>query len=111
MTQDLIRDNQLNRKATADALRRFLEEIIRASGLELKATVHFLAPDARAGEGEAEVAADVDGKDKESLLERGAEVLKAFEHLAPRGRRLERACHEKIHIDCGAYRALRVEEP
>ena len=56
MPQDLIRDNQLNRKATADALRRFLEEIIRASGLELKATVHFLAPDASAGEGEAEVA-------------------------------------------------------
>jgi len=110
MTQDLIRDNQLNRKATADALRRFLEEIIRASGLELKATVHFLAPDASAGEGEAEVAADVDGKDKEILLERGAEVLKAFEHLALRALRLEPAFHEKIHIDCGGYRALRFEE-
>ncbi len=110
MAQDLIRDNQLNRKATADALRRFLEEIIRASGLELKATVHFLAPDASAGEGEAEVAADVDGKDKEILLERGAEVLKAFEHLALRALRLEPAFHEKIHIDCGGYRALRFEE-
>ena len=110
MAQDLIRDNQLNRKATADALRRFLEEIIRASGLELKATVHFLAPDVSAGEGEAEVAADVDGKDREILLERGAEVLKAFEHVALRALRLAPAFHEKIHIDCGGYRALHFEE-
>jgi spoIIIJ-associated protein len=110
MAQDLIRDNQLNRKATADALRRFLEEIIRASGLELKATVRFLAPEESAEEGEAEVAADVDGKDREILLERGAEVLKAFEHVALRALRLEPAFHEKIHIDCGGYRALRFEE-
>jgi spoIIIJ-associated protein len=110
MAQDLIQDKQFNRKATADALRRFLEEIIRASGLELKATVHFLAPEASAGEGEAEVAADVDGKDKEILLERGAELLKAIEHLALRALRLEPAFHEKIHIDCGGYRAVRFEE-
>jgi spoIIIJ-associated protein len=110
MAQDLIRENQLNRKATADALRRFLEEIIRASGLELKATVHFLAPDVSAGEGEAEVAADLDGKDREILLDRGAEVLKAFEHLALRALRLVPAFHEKIHIDCGGYRALHFEE-
>jgi spoIIIJ-associated protein len=110
MAQDLIRDNQLNRKATADALRRFLEEMIRTSGLELKATVHFLAPEANAEEGEAEVAADVDGKDKEILLEHGAEVLKAIEHLALRALQLEPAFHEKIHIDCGGYRAVRFEE-
>src|SRR5260370_12142400 len=44
------------------------------------------------------------------LLERGAEVLKAFEHLAIRALRLEPAYHEKIHIDSGGYRALRFEE-
>jgi predicted RNA-binding protein Jag len=110
MAQDPIRDNQFNRKATADALRRFLDEMIRASGLELKATVHFLAQDASAEEGEAEVAADVDGKDREILLEHSAEVLKAIEHLALRALRLEPAFHEKIHIDCGGYRAVRFEE-
>jgi len=52
----------------------------------------------------------LDGKDKEILLERGAEVLKAFEHLAFRALRLEPAFHEKIHIDSGGYRALRFEE-
>jgi spoIIIJ-associated protein len=64
-----------------------------------------------AGSGsDAEVLADLDGKDKEILLERGAEVLKAFEHLAFRALRLEPAFHEKLHIDCGGYRALRFEE-
>ena len=59
---------------------------------------------------DAEVVADVDGRDKEILLERGAEVLKALEHLAFRALRLEPEHHEKIHIDCGGYRALRFEE-
>jgi spoIIIJ-associated protein len=66
-----------------------------------------VAPDAG---GDAEVIADIDGKDKELLLERGAEVLKALEHLAFRALRLETAFHEKIHVDCGGYRALRFEE-
>jgi spoIIIJ-associated protein len=67
----------------------------------------LVAPDAG---GDAEVIADIDGKDKELLLERGAEVLKALEHLAFRALRLETAYHEKIHVDCGGYRALRFEE-
>lgn len=110
MLQELIRDGQLDRQATAEALRQFLENIIRASGLELKVNVRAVAADGSATEGEAEVLADLDGRDKEILLERGAEVLKAFEHLAFKALRLEPAYHEKIHIDCAGYRALRFEE-
>ena len=110
MTQDLIRDGRLDRQATADALRRFLEEIVRVSGLELKITVRAIALDGAGPGGDAEVLADLDGQDKEILLERNAEVLKAFEHLAFRALRLEPTYHEKIHIDCGGYRALRFEE-
>jgi spoIIIJ-associated protein len=44
------------------------------------------------------------------LLARGAELLKALEHMAFRALRLEPAFHEKIHLDCGGYRALRFEE-
>jgi spoIIIJ-associated protein len=110
MVQELIRDGQLNRQATADALRRFLEESIRTSQLDLKVTVQAAASDSHAGEGDAEVVADIDGRDKEILLERSAEVLKAIEHLAFRALRLEPVFHEKIHIDCGGYRALRFEE-
>jgi predicted RNA-binding protein Jag len=93
MAQNLIQENQLNRKATADALRKFLEEVIRMSKLELKATVHFLAPDATEGEGEPVVAADIDGKDREILLEYNGELLKAIEHLAFCALRLEPAFH------------------
>jgi spoIIIJ-associated protein len=107
MAQELIRDGKLDRQTAADALRDFLETIIRAAGLQLKVTVTLAEP---ASGNDAEVLADVDGRDKEILLERGADVLKALEHLAFRALRLEPEHHEKIHIDCGGYRALRFEE-
>jgi spoIIIJ-associated protein len=110
MAPELIREGRLDREATADALRRFLEEMVRVSGLELRIHVRSVAADGANPEGDAEVLADLDGKDKELLLERNAEVLKAFEHLAFKALRLEPAFHEKIHIDSGGYRALRFEE-
>jgi spoIIIJ-associated protein len=84
--------------------------MVRVSALELKVNVHPVSAGGEGSGGDAEVLADLDGKDKEILLERGAELLKAFEHLAFRALRLEPAFHEKIHIDCGGYRALRFEE-
>ena len=110
MAQELIHDGKLDRQAAAEALRRFLENMVRVSALELKVNVHPVSADGEGSGGDAEVLADLDGKDKEILLERGAELLKAFEHLAFRALRLEPAYHEKIHIDCGGYRALRFEE-
>ena len=114
MPPELVKDGQLDRVAAADALRRFLEETVRTAGFQLKVTVSVVAPkgeDSAAGTGhEEEVIADLDGRDKELLLERGAELLKALEHLAFRALRLEPTFHEKIHLDCGGYRALRFEE-
>jgi spoIIIJ-associated protein len=110
MSPEIIRDGKLDRPAAADALRQFLENIIRASELELRATVQPVAAGATGIEGDAEVLADLDGPDKGILLERNAEVLKAVEHLAFKALRLEPAFHERIHIDCGGYRALRFEE-
>ena len=110
MAQDLIRDGKLDRQAAAEALRKFLEEIVRVAGFDLKVKVHAVEPPAGDSSSEAEVIADLDGRDKEILLERNAEVLKAFEHLAFRALRLEPTFHEKIHLDSGGYRALRFEE-
>ncbi|HKV26107.1 MAG TPA: R3H domain-containing nucleic acid-binding protein [Candidatus Acidoferrum sp.] len=110
MTKDLIQNGELDRQAAADALRAFLEELVRVSGLDLKVSVRAVSPSAESSGQEAEVLADLDGRDKEILLERNAEVLKAIEHLAFRALRLEPAHHEKIHLDCGGYRALRFEE-
>jgi spoIIIJ-associated protein len=109
MAQELIKDGHLDREAAAEALRQFLETTIRAAGFQLKVTVRAIAPEGTAGS-DAEVVADLDGRDKELLLERGAELLKALEHLAHRALRLEPAFHEKIHLDSGGYRALRFEE-
>ena len=110
MVPNLIHDGKLDRIATAEALRKFLDDSVRAAGLELKVNVRAVAPETAGLEGHAEVIADLDGKDKEILLERNAEVLKAIEHLAFRALRLEPAFHEKIHVDCAGYRALRFEE-
>jgi len=110
MPPELIRDGKLDRQATAEALSQFLESIVRVSGLDLKVNVRAISEDGSATEGDAEVLADLDGRDKEILLERGADVLKAFEHLAFKALRLEPTYHEKIHIDSGGYRALRFEE-
>ncbi|HUC53617.1 MAG TPA: R3H domain-containing nucleic acid-binding protein [Candidatus Cybelea sp.] len=110
MALELIHEGKLDRQTAADALRQFLENMVLVTGLELKVQVRALPAESAGSGSEAEVLADLDGKDREILLERGADVLKAFEHLAFRALRLEPAYHEKIHIDCGGYRALRFEE-
>jgi spoIIIJ-associated protein len=110
MAQELIREGKLDRTAAADALRKFLDGLVRTAKLDLKVTVKAVDGSVAGDSNEAEVFADLDGRDKEVLLERGAEVLKAIEHLAFRALRLEPAYHDKIHLDSGGYRALRFEE-
>ena len=110
MAKDFVRDGKLDRPAAAEALREFLLNMVRAAHLELSVKVSAAEPTTGAEEGEAEVFADLDGKDKEILVARGGEVLKALEHLAFRALGLEPAFHEKIHLDCGGFRALRFEE-
>jgi spoIIIJ-associated protein len=109
MSQEIMRNGQLDRSAAVDALRKFLEDVVRASGLQLHVSVQPVAAPSAGVEG-AEILVDLDGADKDLVLERNAEVLRAIEHLAYKALRLEPAFHERIHIDCGGYRALRFEE-
>lgn len=110
MSKEFVREGKLDREAAAEALRDFLQKIIRSSHFELTVKVRTAEPSSGTEEGEAEVFADLDGRDKEILQARGGEVLKALEHLAFRALGLEPAYHEKIHLDCGGFRALRFEE-
>jgi len=110
MSKAFVHDGKLDREGSAAALREFLEKVLKAAGLDLHVTVRTAAATGQAGEGEAEIFADLDGGDKEILLARGGEVLKALEHLVFRALSLEPAHHEKVHLDCGGYRALRFEE-
>jgi len=108
MSKEFVREGKLDREAAAEALRQFLEKIIRAGKLDLRVNVRTAAPSG--DEGEPEVYGDLDGRDKEVLMARGGEVLKALEHLVFRALNLDPAFHEKIHLDCGGFRALRFEE-
>jgi len=110
MSKEFVRDGKLDREAATEALRDFLQKVLRAAQLELTLKVRAAEPAAASDEGSAEVFADLDGKDKDILLARGGEVLKALEHLVFRALNLEPAYHEKIHLDCAGYRALRFEE-
>ena len=110
MTKEFVREGKLDRVAAADALRDFLPKIVRAAGLELSVNVRVAEAGSGSVEGEAEIFADLDGKDNELLMARGGEVLKALEHIAFRALALEPIFHEKIHLDCGGFRALRFEE-
>jgi len=108
--KEFVREGKLDRVAAADALRDFLPKIVRAAGLELSVNVRVAEAGSGSVEGEAEIFADLDGKDNELLMARGGEVLKALEHIAFRALALEPIFHEKIHLDCGGFRALRFEE-
>jgi spoIIIJ-associated protein len=110
MTKELVREGKLDREAAAEALRDFLNKIVSAGKFDLIVKVQTGDSSASTQEGAAEVLADLDGKDKEILIARGGEVLKALEHLAFRALDLDPAFHEKIHLDCGGFRALRFEE-
>ena len=111
MTESVIRDGKLDRDRAIEALRRFLDPVLKAARWDVSYTTTTAEPssDPNATE-QAEVIVDFAGKDKEVLLERGAEVLKALEHLAHKALRLEPVHHEKVRLDCGGYRALRMEE-
>ena len=110
MTKEFVRDGKLDRVAAADALRDFLPRIVRAAGLDLAVNVRLTEAAAGSEEGAAEIFADLDGKDNEVLMARSGEVLKALEHIVFRALGLEPVFHEKIHLDCGGFRALRFEE-
>ena len=110
MTQNLFENGQLNRTAAAESLQKFLQQIVSAATLDLKINVRALPPGVPPDAGGAEVFADLAGRDRELLLERGAELLHAIEHLALRALRLEPPWQDKLLLDSGGYRALRIEE-
>jgi len=110
MTKQFVQNGKLDRAAAAEVLQTFLEKVLRAGHFELTLKVRTLEPAGASEEGESEIFADLDGKDKDIFLARSGEVLKALEHLVFRVLNLEPAFHEKIHLDCSGYRAIRFEE-
>ncbi len=53
---------------------------------------------------------DLSGSDSPLLLENGAELLRAFEHVALEMLRLPLDEHDKINFDCQNFRSARLQE-
>ncbi len=99
------------REAVVPELKRCLDAILRAANFDLKYQLQFPEPAARNPEHErAEIVVEFDGPDRDLLLERGAELLQALEHVVVRCIRLERELHDRVQFDCGHYHADRLAE-
>jgi spoIIIJ-associated protein len=110
MSANLGRNDGLDREAVAAGLRRYLDTMIRTGHFNLHYRIQLQEP---VGEGELEtpeIVVHLDGPDRDLVLERGAELLKALEHIAVRWLRLDREQHDRVRFDCGTYHADRLAE-
>ena len=88
-------------------LREFLAIAIPATGLAIEWELAALQnPDSQ----ESEIAVIFRGADEELLLDRNAELLLALEHIAHRWLKLDPRLHDRVRLDCGDYRANRLDE-
>lgn len=97
--------------ATAKKISELLNQIIQLGGFKLKykITVDPPVPEDRDWERPV-ILVDLAGPDSSLLLERGGEVLRAFECIAIESVRLTSEEHEKIAFDCMNFRKARIEE-
>jgi spoIIIJ-associated protein len=110
MSPNFTRDGRLDREAAAEELRRYLDTILRAGRFDLRFRIQLQEPAAGQELETPEIVVNLDGPDRDLLLERGAELLKALEHIAVRWLRLDRELHDRIRFDCGTYHADRLAE-
>jgi len=110
MPASFVHDGKLDREAAAAELRRCLDTILRTARFHLSYRVD-VAPQSEAGDLEtAEIVVTFEGPDKELLLERNGDLLKALEHIAVRWLRLEPQLHNRVRLDCENFRASRMAE-
>ena len=95
---------RLDREAITAGLKRYLDTILRAG--QFNFTYDIKAQD---GDG-SEIVVNLDGPDRDLLLERGGELLQALEHVAVRWLRLDRELHDRVRLDCGTFHADRLAE-
>jgi spoIIIJ-associated protein len=89
-------------------LREFLDLAVREMGLSVAFEISPATQ--KPAEGEPEILITFRGEDEALLLERNAELLLSFEHIAHRWLRLDPRQHDRVRFDCGDYRATRLEE-
>ena len=107
---NLIVDGKLDHAATVEELRRCIETLLRKARFQLSFEVRATGPAATKEFENPEILVEFKGRDQDLLLERGAELLLALEHIALRWLWLDPQFYGRIRFDAGGYRALRIEE-
>ena len=107
---NLIVDGQLDHAATVADLRRCLETILRKGRFQVSFEIREASPAASKELENPEIVVNFNGRDQDLLLERNAELLLAFEHIALRWLWLDPQFYGRIRFDAGGYRAMRIEE-
>lgn len=97
--------------AAAHRINDLLKGILASGTFRLKyrITVDPQLPEDRDWE-KPEIMVEFSGPDGSALLERGAELLRSFEHLAQEMLRLGPDEHDKVVFDCQNYRTTRLQE-
>jgi spoIIIJ-associated protein len=97
--------------AAAKQIDQFLKGLLTEGGFRLKYRIMVDPPveDDRDWERPVIMVA-FSGPDGPLLLERGAELLRSFEHVTQKMLRLESDDHDKVVFDCMNYRSMRLEE-
>jgi spoIIIJ-associated protein len=97
--------------AAAHRINDLLKSIVASGGFRLKyrITVDPQLPEDRDWE-RPQILVEFAGPDGGALLERGAELLRSFEHLAQEMLRLGPDEHDQVVFDCQNYRTTRLEE-
>ena len=96
--------------AAAKRIDQLLRELLGAGGFLLKYRITVDPPIEDRDWERPQIMVTFSGPDSPLLLERGAELLRSFEHLAQKTLRLESEEHDKIVFDCMNHRAMRLEE-
>jgi spoIIIJ-associated protein len=96
--------------AAAKRIDQLLRELLGAGGFLLKYRITVDPPVEDRDWERPEIMVAFSGPDSPLLLERGAELLRSFEHIAQKTLRLESEEHDKVVFDCMNHRAMRLEE-
>src|SRR5262245_53980325 len=99
--------------AAAKKIDSLLKNVIASGGFRLKYRITVNPPVAAGQEKDgpsAEILVELAGPDSSLVLERGGELLRAFETIAHESLNLHTEEHEKVAFDCRGYRAARQQE-
>jgi spoIIIJ-associated protein len=111
MTENAEAEGKLDLPAVEAGLRGCLDTLLRAARFDLR---YRIEPPQTAGGVDAletpDLIVNFDGRDRELLLERNGELLKALEYIAVRCIRLDPKLHDRVRFDCANYRADRLAE-